>query len=230
MRNLRCLRLLFLAICVCGVLAPAGSIADAVRPAPPLPAGPAGPAGPTGPPGSALLTPLPRPAGHPRLHGAADATGPAGATGPADGTGARRASRTAVLSEFAYIYNQSEQIVPSAGNVSFDTNGVASAGITHAPTTDVITVVTPGIYNITFSVSGVEPGQMGLYLNNAGATGAVYGWSPSIGQATGHAILTLAPGDVLTVRNYSATPVVLKALAGGTHASTNASVAVEKLS
>lgn len=45
--------------------------------------------------------------------------------------------------------------------------GPLSAGFTHTPGTTIITVLNAGIYNIIFSVSGVEPNQFSLFVNGA---------------------------------------------------------------
>ncbi|BBH23675.1 hypothetical protein Back11_50200 [Paenibacillus baekrokdamisoli] len=43
----------------------------------------------------------------------------------------------------------------------------------HAPGTTQIAVTNPGNYEVTFSVSGVEPGQFALFLNGALITTSV---------------------------------------------------------
>ncbi|MEH7110172.1 collagen-like protein, partial [Bacillus sp. JJ1764] len=80
--------------------------------------------------------------------------GATGATGAAGG-----------LSQYGYIYNLGAQVVPIEADVIFDSNGIITPGITHAPGTSQILVTTPGDYEVTFSVSGVEPNQFSLFLN-----------------------------------------------------------------
>ncbi len=60
-------------------------------------------------------------------------------------------------------------------DVPFDSNGVLTAGITHAPGTPNIAVIAAGDYEVSFSVSGVEPGQFALFVNGAEADGSTYG-------------------------------------------------------
>ncbi len=121
-------------------------------------------------------------------------------------------------------------MVAIEAGVTFDSNGVLSAGIIHAPGSAAITVVNSGTYKIAFSVSGVEPSQIGLFVNGAPATGTVYGSGAGTQQNNGQAILVLGAGDVLTVLNHSsAAAVTLQTLAGGTQTSVNASVVIEKL-
>ncbi|CAN5505430.1 hypothetical protein BH20ACT18_BH20ACT18_05180 [soil metagenome] len=116
-------------------------------------------------------------------------------------------------------------------DVSFDTNGVLTPGITHAPGTAGIAFVNAGTYKVTFSVSGVEPSQFALFVNGALVPGTVYGSGAGTQQNTGQVIVTLGAGDVLRLRNHtSSAAVTLQTLAGGTQANANASVAIEKLS
>jgi hypothetical protein len=129
-----------------------------------------------------------------------------------------------------FIYNVSAQTVPVETDVIFDTNGILTPGITHAPGTTQIAVTNPGKYESTFSVSGVEPNQFALFLNGAQVTGTVYGSGAGTQQNNGQAIIALAAGDVLTLRNHSSSAAVtLQTLAGGTQTNVNASVVIKKL-
>ncbi|MCY9202271.1 BclA C-terminal domain-containing protein, partial [Bacillus halotolerans] len=146
-----------------------------------------------------------------------------GATG-ATGTGA------AGLSEYGYIYNLSAQTVAIEADVIFDSTGITTPGITHAPGTSQIAITTPGDYEVTFSVSGVEPNQFTLFLNGAPITNTVYGSGAGTQQNNGQAIIAIAAGDVLTLRNHtSAAAVTLQTLAGGTQPNVNASIVIKKL-
>jgi hypothetical protein len=130
-----------------------------------------------------------------------------------------------------FIYNVSAQTVPVETDVIFDTNGFLTPGITHAPGTTQIAVTNPGNYEVTYSVSGVEPNQFALFLYGTPVTGTVYGSGAGTQLNYGQAIFALASGDVLTLRNHSsAAAVTLQSLAGGTQANVNASVVIKKLS
>jgi hypothetical protein len=136
---------------------------------------------------------------------------------------------SAIISGF--IYNISAQTVPIEADVIFDTNGILSPGITHTPGTTQIAVTNPGNYEVTFSISGVEPNQFALCLNGLQVAGTVFGSGAGTQQNNGQAIITLAAGDVLTLRNHSsAAAVTLQTLAGGTQINVNASVVIKKLS
>jgi hypothetical protein len=145
--------------------------------------------------------------------------GATGATGPAGG-----------LAEYAYVYNAAIEVVPLEAAVTFDSNGVMTPGITHAPGAAGITVANAGAYKVTFSVSATGPNQMSLFVNGVVVPGTTYGSGAGTQQNTGQAILTLAAGNVLTVVNHSsAAAVAVAALIGGTQATANASVTIEKL-
>jgi hypothetical protein len=114
--------------------------------------------------------------------------------------------------------------------LTFDSNGVMTAGITHVPGNAGIGLVNAGTYKLTFSVSGVQGSQMALFVNGAVASGTTYGSGAGTQQNTGQAILILGAGDVLTVRNHSsAAAVTLQTLAGGTQTNVNASIVIEKI-
>ncbi|MDX6697208.1 MAG: hypothetical protein QOE65_605 [Solirubrobacteraceae bacterium] len=155
------------------------------------------------------------------------AQGPPGDTGPAGDAGPPGASG---LTEYAYVYNLAAQTVPIEADVNFDSNGVLTAGFTHAPGTSQIQIVNAGDYRISYSVSGTEPSQFAVYLNGSGVAGTVYGSGAGTQQSTGQAIIQAGAGDVLTVRNHTSSAAVgLATPIGGTQANANASVVIEKL-
>ncbi|WP_142350400.1 collagen-like protein, partial [Bacillus sp. AFS029533] len=153
----------------------------------------------------------------------AGATGPVGATGPAGATGGG-------LSEFAYIFNLTPQTVAVEADVIFDSNGIMTSGITHTPSTSQIAIITPGIYEVTFSVSGTESNQFALFVNGLPVAGTIYGSGAGTQQNNGQAIIAFAAADVLTLRNHSsASAVGLATVIGGTQANVNASIVIKKL-
>jgi len=108
---------------------------------------------------------------------------------------------------------------------------VLSSGITHDTNTAGITLANSGTYKVTFSVSGTEPNQMALFVNGVLVPGSIYGSGAGTQPNTGQAIVTVADGAVLTLRNHTSSAAVgLQALAGGTQPSANASLAIEMLS
>ncbi|MEK5070485.1 BclA C-terminal domain-containing protein [Sporosarcina sp. FSL K6-1508] len=154
--------------------------------------------------------------------------GPFRATGPAGSSSTP--GTTCGLCEYGYIYNLSPQTVPIEADVLFDSNGLMTPGIVHILGTSQIIVNVSGDYEVTFSVSGVEPNQFALFLNGAPITGTVYGSGAGTQQNNGQAIISIAAGDALTLRNHSsAAAVTLQTLAGGTQTNVNASIVIKML-
>jgi hypothetical protein len=180
--------------------------------------GPAGPAGPPGPPGEAGRD------GAPGIEGSQGPVGPAGATGATGPPGSNG------LSQYAYIYNLGLDTVAIEAAVNFDSNGVMTPGITHAPGDAGIEIVEAGTYAVTFSVSGTEPSQIAIFLDGTLVPGTIYGSGAGTQQNTGQAIFVVSAGAVLTIRNHTSSAAIgLATPIGGTGASSNASVVIEKL-
>ncbi|MDB5059500.1 MAG: hypothetical protein JWO59_2972 [Chloroflexi bacterium] len=209
-----------------GATGPTGPQGIAGPSGPTGPQGVSGPSGPSGPQGS---TGPSGPSGPQGIAGPSGPTGPQGASGPSGPSGPSGAAGG--LAQYSYIYNLSAQVVAIEADVLFDTNGITTPGITHAPGSSQILVTTAGDYKVSYSVSGVEPNQFTLFLNGAPIAGATYGSGSGTQQNNGQAIITFAAGDVLSLRNHSsAAAVTIQTLAGGTQINVNASVIIEKLS
>jgi collagen type I alpha len=175
---------------------------------------------------------LPGADGAPGAPGADGATGPQGATGA---TGPPGADAVLPTPQYAYVYNTGAEVVALEADVVFDSNGVVTQGLVHAANTAEITVVDPGDYQVSFSVSGAEPNQFALFRNGSAVDGGIYGSGASTQQNNGQAIVTLAAGDRLTIRNHSSDAAIDLAGAplptiGGTAPAVNASIVIEKLS
>lgn len=182
-----------------------------------------GDAGATGAQGSAGVAGVQGPQGAIGPQGEIGLTGDTGATGAAgeDGTG---------LSDYAYIFNDEDQTVAIEADVTFSDNGVITAGFTHAPGTTALNVVAAGAYKVSFSTSGTEASQFALFVNGLVVDGTTYGSGAGTQQNNGQVIVLLAAGDVLTLRNHSSSAAVgLATPIGGTQASVNASVLIEKI-
>ena len=164
------------------------------------------------------------------LAGVAGAIGAAGAAGP---QGVPGIPGLGGVLGYGYIYNFTGQAVAVNADVFFDTNGPL-LGVTHTPAADPtgfpITVVNAGTYLINFSVSGTPPNQFAITVNGAVNNSTVYGAGGGSAQNYGQAILVLAAGDVLTLRNnVSAAAVGLDPMIGGTQNNVNASVRIIRL-
>jgi len=185
------------------------------------PIGPAGPQGEVGPAGPQGETGLQGPIGETGPAGPQGEVGPIGPEGPQGPAGG--------LVSYAYIYNLQQQIVPVEGDVTFDTNGYISAGsVVHVTPTAPIQIISAGIYDITWSVSGLEANQFALFSSIIGLIpGTVYGTGAGAQQNEGQVVVALAAGEVLTLRNHtSLLPVTLLAAIGGTEATVNASIKI----
>jgi hypothetical protein len=198
-----------------------------------------GPTGDQGLPGANGATGAPGIRGATGVTGATGATGTTGTTGTTGATGVSTTGATGSTgapgasgpASFAYIYNLAAQTVAVEGDIPFDTNGSLVGGIAHSPGTAQILVPSAGDYLVNFSVSGTEPNEFALTLNNTVVPSTRYGSGGPTQQTNGQAILSLAAGDVLTLRNNtSASSVTLQTLAGGTATNVNASIVLQKFS
>ncbi len=196
-------------------------------------AGPTGAAGANGATGAAGANGATGPAGANGAIGAAGvngATGPTGAAGANGATGATGATGSGGSSEYAYIFNTSAQFVTLGNAVTFDSNGLLTAGITHTPGSSFIFVNTPGVYRIEFSVSGNQTNQFSIFLNAVSAPGSRYGSANTMQQNSGFVILNLAAGDVIQLNNTgSGGSTNLMINTGGTLSAVNASIMITKL-
>ncbi len=188
--------------------------------------------GRTGPPGrsgATGATGLLGPAGGDGAIGPAGPDGAVGAGGPAGPAGPIGPAGSNGLSEYAYLYNTGAAVVPIEASVPLDSLGVMSVGITH-PSPDSIVLADAGTYRIGFSVSGVEPNQMTLFVNGVAVPGGTYGSGAGTQQTTGEVIVAVGANASLSIRNHSsAAAVTLQTLAGGTQTNANASITIEKL-
>ncbi|HTF05234.1 MAG TPA: collagen-like protein [Bacteroidia bacterium] len=207
--------------------------------------GATGPAGPTGATGANGINGvgLPGPTGATGSNGTNGATGPAGptgvagtngtngATGATGPTGATGAAGSGGNSEYAYIYNTTNQFVLANAAVTFSTNGPMTSGIAHNPGAQYMFVNTAGVYKIEFSVTTTQVSQFAIYKNGAAVAGTRYGTGNTNGQNTGFVILALAAGDQIELYNSGSTggSVNLVTNAGGTLAAVSASIMFTKL-
>ena len=137
-----------------------------------------------------------------------------------------------LTTEFGYIFNLTAQVVALEAAVIFSDNGIGTAGILHGPETSDIVLVKAGIYKVGFSASGTEPNQFALFINGVVVPGTAYGSGAGTQQNNGQAILSVAAGDVLTLRNHTSAAAVTLAASppiGGSALAVNASILIQKL-
>jgi hypothetical protein len=100
--------------------------------------------------------------------------------------------------------------VVGGADVPFSNNGPL-VNITHTAGTTTVTVTIAGVYQIDYSVSitaGVGA-VIALAVNGTVDPSTPVPALVATGVLSGTAMLTLAAGDVITLRNNSATPLVL---------------------
>ena len=95
------------------------------------------------------------------------------------------------MSQYAYIYNVGAANVLVEADVAFDTNGFLTSGFTHSLGTAPVTVVSTGVYKVTFSVSGTEASQFALFVNGTLVPGTIYGSAAATQQNDGNASLVI---------------------------------------
>ncbi|WP_310613788.1 hypothetical protein [Limnohabitans sp.] len=130
---------------------------------------------------------------------------------------------------YAYIFNLSKQVVAIHEPVRFDSNGLLSE-LVHEPGAAEVRVLSAGIYTVAFSISGAEPSQFAIFVNENLVLGSIYGSGAGTQQNNGQITLALIAKDVLTVVNYSSDAAVsLPSKVGGSQVNVNASVRIEKI-
>ncbi|TQR14184.1 collagen-like triple helix repeat-containing protein [Psychrobacillus soli] len=153
--------------------------------------------------------------------------GKKGAQGPpgVDGT-------TGGIAEFAYIYNIGEQRIHQEEDISFDSNGIITQGISHTAGKSKITIKYSGIYEIIYHVTGKQSNQLTLFANGIEATNTTFGADDGNAQNLGIQILQLEANTELTLRNHTSQTSHLDLLvnAGGTQTGVNAVITIKKLS
>ena len=137
--------------------------------------------------------------------------------------------------EYGYVFNDGPQTVAAAAGVSFSTNGVLSAGVTHTAGGNAVVLADAGTYAVWFTVMGTAANQFILYLNDTSVPGTFYGTETgAAGSAvrtltTGFAIVTAPAGSTLALVNSTGATVTLATGVGGGGPNVNASMMVVKL-
>lgn len=145
-------------------------------------------------------------------------------------------SSGAVGGDYGYFYNLAVSATVAIGApFPFDTNGPFTAGFLHTASAVVatsapITVVNAGVYSIEFTATVAEARQIALYIDGAVNLSTIYGQATGTAVTTGFAILELAAGAVLTLRNHlSAAALTLVQPSGGTATNTTNSLMIRRL-
>ncbi|MFJ5769315.1 collagen-like protein [Psychrobacillus sp. NPDC093180] len=136
------------------------------------------------------------------------------------------------IAEFAYIYNIGEQRIHQEEDISFDSNGLLTQGISHNAGESKIKIKYGGIYEIIYHVTGKQSNQLTLFANGIEATNTTFGTEDGNAPNIGIQILQLEDNTELTLRNHTSTPshLDLPGNAGGTQNNVNAALTIKKLS
>ena len=194
------------------------------------PQGPAGPQGPTGPrgPGGAegprgeqgpvgATGPMGQigpvgPIGATGAPGPMGPIGPAGPVGPAGPSGPAGAAGTS-LTAYGHFYKLAsgpDATVLGNTDVLFSNNGPLS-GVAHSPGSAVVFVATAGVYEIDYTVN-ITAGfgsQFALTVNASVDSSTQTLASTGNQSIGGSVVLSLAAGDVITLRNNSSVAATL---------------------
>jgi hypothetical protein len=169
----------------------------------------------------------PGPAGTNGINGAQGAPGRNGV----DGTdGVDGATGPAATPDYAHFYNVGSQVIGDEAAVQFNTNGLKTSSITHAPGTSGIALGATGTYKVTMSILATDPFRFALFRNGVLVSGSEFAANGSTRQGIGMTIITVAANDILTVRNHGlGQPITLDVNAGGTAITVDASILIERL-
>ena len=134
------------------------------------------------------------------------------------------------MAEYAYIYNNIPQTVEVEADVIFNSHGPVTSNIFHTLNTTGIQLFAGGIYDIMFSVTGLEPNQYCICVNNVPDVSTIYGTAAGTQQNVGHCIMSINSGDIISLRNHTSFVAThLLSVSGGTQTMVNASIVIKKL-
>lgn len=135
-----------------------------------------------------------------------------------DGTWSTPATGGSGLSAFGYVYELAtiaDATVVGGADVPFSNNGPLY-GISHTAGTTTFTVPATGSYKVDYLVSitsGIGS-AIAVAVNGTVDASTNITCNVATGHITGTAMLNLAAGDVLTLRNNSATPLTINLAPG----------------
>lgn len=197
-----------------GPIGPAGAKGDTGATGLAGPAGSTGPAGPVGLTGATGATGPAGPVGPQGPAGSVGATGPAGSTGSTGATGPAGSG----LAAFGYVFQLAtiaDATVVGGADVPFSNNGPLS-NVSHTAGTTTAVISIAGTYELSYSVSitaGIGS-QIAVAVNSTVNASTEINTLVATGNISGKAILSLAAGDVLTLRNNSAVAMTMNLAPG----------------
>ena len=123
------------------------------------------------------------------------------------------ATGTVSALSYGYVYELATVIdatVAGGADVPFSNNGLLQ-DVTHTAGTTTTTITIPGVYQINFTVSitaGVGS-ELAIAVNGTVDPSTVISALVATGEISGSFLLSLAAGDVITLRNNSAVPITM---------------------
>lgn len=138
--------------------------------------------------------------------------------------------------DYAFFFNKAvSATVAIAAPFPFDTDGPKTSGFLHTASAVVatsapITIVNAGTYAVNYSITVAEAHQFALYINGAVVTSTIYGQATGTSATSAFAIITVAAGAVLTLRNHlSVAALTLVTPSGGTAGNNTNSLMIRRL-
>lgn len=159
--------------------------------------------------------------------GAVGAQGNTGNMGPRGATGLAGAA----FSPAAYgFFITTGSTGPIATNQIIPFAGAAQPPVGMSLASSQVTIATTGTYEITFIVTAdASPSALQLEVNGAPQSVVYYGQEFEYSQNYGQAILSLVPGDVVSLVNRTTSPITLNGNLGGTSIGTCASLLIRRI-
>jgi hypothetical protein len=128
----------------------------------------------------------------------------------------------------AHVFNITPRTVNPSEDIPFDSNGVISCGFIHNYGSSVIIVKISGIYKLTYTVLSDISNQIAVTINNYRQYGSIYGNDTGY-QNVGQLIIDVCQGDVISLRNISLNPIMLRAYNTDVYGIVNASIIIEEI-
>lgn len=196
-----------------GATGPAGAAGAAGAVGPVGPAGSQGAVGPAGPQGPQGIPGTPGAQGLPGTPGAQGLQGPQGPQGLQGIQGPAGTSGSGGLSAFAGVFQLAtigDATIVGGADIPFSNNG-SLTGITHTAGSTTLTMPSAGVYEVHYGISitaGIGS-AIAVAVNGTVPNGTSVPALTAVGHLSGRVVMTLAAGDVITIRNNSVIPLTL---------------------
>jgi len=110
-------------------------------------------------------------------------------------------------SEYAYIYNVSEQHLPEVSQgtaITFDSHGQMTSGIKHATGSSDIIINQAGTYLVSYYVRPMNyPSSFGIFINDTLTEGGLCHGDATSSSINTQLIIKVGTGTIITLRYYT---------------------------